>query len=140
MVVLFISLLKIIQNNRKIIDFRDVKTAVFLRWPFYIYSGWISVALIANISAYLKKIEWAGFGISETSWALILCIIAAIIHLYMIWKMNMSAFALVAVWALTAIAVANQNSNQTVYISAIVTAIFIFVNIILRLMNKKAVF
>ena len=54
--------------------------------------------------------------------------------------MNMSAFALVAVWALTAIAVANQNSNQTVYISAIVTAIFIFVNIILRLMNKKAVF
>lgn len=140
MVVLFISLLKIIQNNRKIIDFRDVKTAVFLRWPFYIYSGWISVALIANTSAYLKKIEWTGFGISETSWALILCIIAAIIHLYMIWKMKMSAFALVAVWALTSIAVANQNSNQTIYISAIVTAIFIFVNIILRLMNKKAVF
>lgn len=140
MVVLFISLLKIIQNNQNIIESGDVKTAVFLRWPFYIYSGWISVALIANISAYLKKIEWTGFGISETFWTLILFVIAAMIHLYMIWKKNRSVFALVAVWALIAIAVANQNSNHTVYISAIVTAVFILLNIILKMLKKKAVF
>ncbi|SMP10965.1 tryptophan-rich sensory protein [Chryseobacterium profundimaris] len=140
MVVLFISLLKIIQNNQNIMESEDVKTAVFLRWPFYIYSGWISVALIANISAYLKKIEWTGFGISETSWTLILFVIAAMIHLYMIWKKNRSAFALVAVWALIAIAVANQNSNHTVYISAIVTAVFILLNIILKMLKKKAGF
>lgn len=140
MVVLFISLLKIIQNNRNIIESGDIKTAVFLRWPFYIYSGWISVALIANISAYLKKIEWNGFGISETSWTLTLFVIAAMIHLYMIWKKNMSAFALAAVWALIAIAVANQNSNHTVYISAIVTAVFILLNIIFKVLKKKAVF
>lgn len=140
MIVLFISLLKIIQNNRNIIETRDIKTAVFVRWPFYIYSGWISVALIANISAYLKKTEWTGFGISETSWTLTLFVIAAMIHLYMIWKMNMSVFALVAVWALTAIAVANRDSNHTVYISAIVTAVFILLNIILKMLKKKAVF
>ncbi|MEC3875300.1 tryptophan-rich sensory protein [Chryseobacterium salviniae] len=140
MVVLFISLLKIIQNNRNIIESGDIKTAVFLRWPFYIYSGWISVALIANISAYLKKIEWNGFGISETSWTLTLFVIAAMIHLYMIWKKNMSAFALAAVWALIAIAVAYQNSNHMVYISAIVTAVFILLNIIFKVLKKKAVF
>lgn len=139
MIVLFISLLKMIQNNQNLIESRDFKTAVFLRWPFYIYSGWISVALIANIAACLTKIQWIGFGISETAWTLILFAIAGMIHLYMIWKMNRSVFALVAVWALIAIAVANKDSNQTVYISAVVTAGFILVNIVLKLLKKKAV-
>lgn len=139
MILLFISLLKIIENNLSIIGSKDIKTAIFLRWPFYIYSGWISVALIANIAAYLTKIDWPGFGISETAWTLILFAIAAMIHLYMIWKMNRSVFALVAVWALIAIAVASHGSHQTVYISAMVTAVFILVNIVLKLLKKKAV-
>lgn len=140
MIVLFISLLKIIQNNQSIIGSKDIKTAILLRWPFYIYSGWISVALIANIAAYLTKIDWPGFGISETAWTLILFAIAGMIHLYMIWKMNRSVFALVAVWALIAIAVANKDSHQTVYVSAMVTAVFILVNIVIKVLKKKAVF
>ncbi|MEG1589235.1 MAG: tryptophan-rich sensory protein [Chryseobacterium sp.] len=140
MILLFISLLKIIGNNRNMIESNDLKTTIFLRWPFYIYSGWISVALIANVAAYLKKIEWSGFGISETSWTILMFMIAAIIHLYMVWKLNMTAFALVAVWALIAIAVANQHSNQIIYISAIITAIFIFVNAFFQMLKKRTVF
>lgn len=140
MVLLFVSLLKIIMNNRGLIESRDFKTTVFLRLPFYLYSGWVSVALIADIAAYLKKIQWSGFGIPETGWTVLMFITAAVIHLYMTWKKNMSAFALVAVWALIAIAVANRYSNQTVYISAIVTALFILVNIAFKLSQKKAVF
>ncbi|MCX8530775.1 tryptophan-rich sensory protein [Chryseobacterium luquanense] len=137
MVLLFISLLKIIGNNRGLIESKDFKTGIFLRLPFYIYSGWISVALIADVAAYLKKIQWSGFGISEASWTLVMFAVATIIHLYMVWKMNMSAFALVAVWALIAIAVANQDSNQTVYIAAIITAIFIFVNVCFQMFKKR---
>lgn len=140
MTILFISLLKIIGNNRDLIESNDLKTTIFLRWPFYIYSGWISVALIANVAAYLKKIQWSGFGISETSWTILMFMIAAIIHLYMVWKLNMTAFALVAVWALIAIAAANQHSNQIVYISAIITAIFIFVNAFFQMLKKRTVF
>ncbi len=140
MVLLLVSLLKIILNNLDIIESRDFKTSVFLRLPFYIYSGWISVALIADIAAYLKKIQWSGFGIPETGWTILVFIIAAMIHLYMIWRQNMSAFALVAVWALIAIAVANRSSNHTVYISAFVTALFILVNIAFKLSKKKALF
>jgi hypothetical protein len=63
--------------------------------------------------------------------------VAAIIHLYMVWKLNMTAFALVAVWALIAIAIANQHYNHTVYISAIITAIFIFVNTCFQMFKKR---
>ncbi len=138
MILLLVSLLKIIGNNRGLIESRDFKTAVFLRLPFYIYSGWVSVALIADVAAYLKKINWSGFGIPETGWTVVMSITAALIHLYMVWKKNMGAFALVAVWALIAIAAANKSSNQTVYISAMVTALFIFVNIAFKLSRKKA--
>lgn len=138
MVILFISLLKIIGNNREIIESKDFKTAIFLSLPFYIYSGWISVALIADVAAYLKKIQWSGFGISETVWTVVMFAVAAIIHLYMVWKLNMTAFALVAVWALIAIAVANQHSNFTVYISAIITAILIFLNACFQMFKKRA--
>lgn len=137
MVVLFISLLKIIGNNRGILESKDLKTTVFLRLPFYIYSGWISVALIADVAAYLKKIQWSGFGISETVWTVVMFVIAAIIHLYMVWKQKMAAFAMVAVWALIAIAVANQHSNETVYIAAIITAIVIFVNAFFQMLKKR---
>ncbi|MEG0760299.1 tryptophan-rich sensory protein [Chryseobacterium sp.] len=137
MVLLFISLLKIIGNNRGLIESKNFRTAIFLRVPFYIYSGWISVALIADVAAYLKKIQWSGFGISETSWTVLMFVVAAIIHLYMVWKINMTAFALVAVWALIAIAVANKDSNHMVYISAIITAIFIFVNVCFQMFKKR---
>lgn len=138
MILLFVSLLKIIGNNRNIIESRDLKTTVFLRLPFYIYSGWVSVALIADIAVYLKKIQWTGFGIPDTGWTVLMFVIAAAIHLYMVWKKNMSAFGLVAVWALIAIAVANRYSNQTVSVSAIVTALFILINIVFKLSKKKA--
>ena len=105
------------------------KKIIFLWWPFCIYSGWISVALIADIAAYLTKIEWNAFGISEAAWTIVMFVIAASIHIFLIWSRNMRVFALVAVWALIAIAVANYNENNTVFLCAIITALLVLINI-----------
>lgn len=138
MILLFISVMKIILNNKEIIKAENLKNILFLRLPFYIYSGWISVALIADVAAYLKKIKWSGFGISEITWTVIMFVTAALIHLYMLWKHNMIAFALVAVWALIAIAVANQNSSGTVYYVAIFTSVILSLNIIAKMVTNKS--
>ncbi|WP_164110712.1 MULTISPECIES: tryptophan-rich sensory protein [Sphingobacterium] len=138
MVLLFVALLKIITNTRRELKIEDWKTSIFFRLPFYIYSGWISVALIANVAAYLKKVQWAGFGVSETLWTIVMFSIAALIHLFMIWKRNMVAFGLVSVWALIAIAMANKPSNHTVYLAAIVTAIILFVNAVVHIIKKSS--
>ena len=137
MAILFFSLMKIIMNNQDVMQNPDLKTNIFLRLPFYIYSGWISVAIIADVAAYLKKIQWSGFGISETTWTVLMLAVAAIIHLYMIWKLNMTTFALAAVWAAIAIAVANQYSNQTVYVAAVTTAILIFGNVSVQMLKRR---
>lgn len=131
MTFLFVTLLKIafalseIKPNAT----EKLNTNLFAKWPFYIYAGWVSVALIANIAAYLKELQWQGFGIAETYWAVLMIVIASIIHLLVLWKRKMPAFSLVAVWTLIAIAFANQSVNSTVVYSASAFAILIFANI-----------
>ncbi|MEL6812841.1 MAG: tryptophan-rich sensory protein [Bacteroidota bacterium] len=108
MFIILFSLLRIIwKNNMELWD-APLGIIFFLWWPFVIYSGWIAVASIANVSAYLVKIGWDGLGISEVSWTLFMIGIATAINLLITWRRNMREFALVGAWALVAIAVANE--------------------------------
>lgn len=139
MIILLFSLLKIVVNTKMELHNAPLKKFLFLWWPFCFYSGWISVALIANVAAYLTKIGWNGWGISETIWAVIMIVVAAVVNIFMIWNRNMREFALVLVWALIAIAVANQNENEIVVWTAIIVAILVFINIAIHgYQNRKS--
>jgi FtsH-binding integral membrane protein len=111
------------------LDDLALKKFAFVFWPFCIYSGWISVALIADIAAYLTKIKWNGFGISQISWAIIMIIIAGVLNIFITWKRNMREFALVGVWALVAISVSNKNGEQSIVYGALIVAALIFISI-----------
>ena len=124
--VLLFSLLKIVLNNRMELWDAPISVIAFLWWPFVFYSGWVTVASIANVAAYLTSIEWNAWGYSEVSWAVTMIIIAGIINLVVTWRRNMREFALVGVWALAAIAVANWNVSKTVAYAAIAVAAVLF--------------
>lgn len=126
--VLLFSLLKIVKNNRMELWDAPISVIAFLWWPFVFYSGWVTVASIANVASYLTSIDWNGWGISETTWAVIMIYVAGIINLAITWKRNMREFALVGVWALTAIAVKNWEGNATVSYTAIFVAAILFVS------------
>ena len=111
---LLISLLKIVLNNNMEMFDASKSTIVFLWWPFVIYSGWVTVASVANVSSYLVKINWDGFGLSPENWTIIMIIIATIINATVIFKRNLREFALVGAWALIAIGVANTNSFSVI--------------------------
>ena len=119
---LLVSLLKIVWNNRMELWDAPISVIAFLWWPFVIYSGWVTVASIANVSTYLVKINWDGFGISPVTWTLVMIIIATVINLIITWKRNMREFALVGAWALIAIGIANQDVQNTVVYTAFATA------------------
>jgi hypothetical protein len=119
---LLISLLKIVYNNRMELWDAPISVIVFLWWPFVIYSGWVTVASIANVSAYLVKINWSGFGLSPVVWTIIMISIASVVNLAITWKRNMSEFALVGAWALIAIGMANQNEETMVANAAYIAA------------------
>ena len=132
MIVVLFSLLKIILNTRMELDAHPLKRYLLIYWPFAIYAGWISVALIANIAAYLTKINWNGWGISEINWTIIMIAIAGLLNVFMILTRNLREYGLVGIWALIAIAVSNNTNGvqSIVYTSYIVAAIiFVFIGI-----------
>lgn len=106
------SILKIIMNNAMELWDAPISVIVFLWWPFVFYSGWLTVASIANVASYLTKIEWGGFGMSEEAWTVFMIIVAMMINLAITWTRNMREFALVGAWALIAIAYANYYNAE----------------------------
>lgn len=123
------SLIKIILNTNMERWDAPITTIAFVWWPICLYSGWIAVATIANISAYLSKMEWNGGPISEVTWTVIMIIIALILNLIMVWKRNMREFAGVGIWALYAIYVRHQGTYDAIAYTALASVMILFINV-----------
>jgi hypothetical protein len=105
------------------------KIIAFVWWPICIYAGWISVATIANVAAYLSKLNWDGGFMSEESWTIAMVLIAIMVNTFIIWNRNMREFALVGVWALLAIYVRHQDAYVAIAFTALLGAIFLLINV-----------
>lgn len=77
----------------------------FVRVPFGIYLGWITVATIANITSTLDYQRWSGWGISPEIWTIIMLAAGVAITAMMIYTRRDAAYSLVIVWAFAGIAV-----------------------------------
>jgi hypothetical protein len=128
MLILLLALVKIILNTKAELTNPPFRIVACVWWPYTIYAGWISVALIADIAAFLTKIQWSGFGFSESAWAIIMIVIAGMLYLFITWKRNMREYALVGTWALIAVAIANKENHHDIYLAALLTAIIIAVS------------
>ncbi|WP_178989380.1 tryptophan-rich sensory protein [Winogradskyella schleiferi] len=125
---LLMALVKIVINNRMELDDEPFPTILCLWWPFVIYSGWVTVASIVNISSYLVKLGWDGFGLSESVWTIIMIVAALIINQYVLWKRNMREFAAVGAWALIAIGIANKGTNAIILYAAFIGAAILLIS------------
>jgi len=65
-------------------------------------------------------------------------LIAGMLHLFITWNRNMREFALVGVWALIAIAVANWEAQPTIVYTAIITAIILFLSSSFHAYNNRS--
>ena len=79
-----------------------------VQMPFRVYLGWISVATIANITAWLVDSGWSGGTLSEQTWAIGMVGVATLLGLFMLIKLRDHAFALVIAWALLGILIKRQ--------------------------------
>ncbi len=72
---------------------------LYIRAPFSIYFGWITVATIANITVFLVSLGWNRFGISEAVWTIIILLVGACIGTLRMWKDKNIFYGIVLVWA-----------------------------------------
>lgn len=126
---ILICLIKIILNTNMERWDAPIATIAFVWWPICLYSGWISVATIANMSAYLSKLDWDGGLFSEVSWTIIMIVVSIVLNLIMIWKRNMREFAGVGIWALFAIYIRHQDAYNSIAYTALAGVIILFIAI-----------
>ncbi len=72
---------------------------LFIRLPFSIYFGWITVATIANVTTLLVSIGWEGYGLSEMVWATLVIAAGCLIGLATIIRNKDIAYGLTILWA-----------------------------------------
>ncbi|GAA0872684.1 hypothetical protein GCM10009117_18310 [Gangjinia marincola] len=116
----------IIKTNMERWD-APISIIAFVWWPICLYSGWIAVATIANVSAYLTKIGWDGFGLSDETWTLIMISVATLVNGFMIITRNMREFAMVGLWALVAIYVRHKADQEFIAYTALGGAVVLFI-------------
>ncbi len=114
--ILLALLLAVLRLNMERWD-APLKFIALVWWPIDLYFGWISVATIANISAYLSSIHWTG-GLSEVTWTISMIALATALALFMIISRNMREYAAVFIWALVAIAIRHADKVESISNSA----------------------
>ncbi len=77
----------------------------FVRVPFSLYLGWITVATVANASTVLVHLGWNGWGIGDAVWTLMLLAVAVGLAAVVTLVRKDAVYDLVLVWAFTGIAV-----------------------------------
>ena len=72
---------------------------LFMRLPFSIYFGWITVATIANVTTLLVDIGWNRFGLSESFWTVVAMAAGAVIGVAAMLRNKDPFYGLVILWA-----------------------------------------
>lgn len=138
MLALFFSLLKIVVNTHMEKWDAPEATIGFLWWPISLYFGWINVALIVNIAAWLTSLGWTGGPLGAAPWAILVLVVAAVIFIAMVWKRNMREYATVGVWGIVAIGVKNWDTQASVAYTAIIISAVILLNVMVHGYQNRA--
>ena len=139
-VVILICLIRINQMTSR--EQLTSKEKIFIRLPFSVYFGWITVATIANATTLFVHFGWKGFGVSEPIWAVLVLIIGMLIGSVTLFKNRDIAYGLVLIWAYLGIYIKHSSmsgfSNQyPAVMYTVITCIAIFAITILYLLFSK---
>ena len=105
MLVILVTLVLIYRALIADIDSAPFKEHLVLYLPFSIYTGWITLATIANASVVQTANGWDNIAISAVQWTLLKLALAGAIGVTMIVRFRDVPFALVVAWGAYGISV-----------------------------------
>lgn len=138
MVMLFLRLVRLNYQTKSGFSANNSVEKWLMHVPFGIYWGWISVALIANITTFLVSINWDGFGQPNSFWAVLMIGIGAILAGLVVWSRNNIFYGLAVMWGLFGIylkqsAMKDDSNAQLVAITAVAGTLAVAIIALIRL-------
>lgn len=128
LVLIIIVLLSLIFINNEI-KYGSLKGVDYLliKAPFGIYFGWITVASIANVTAYLVSVNFDGLGLSEPMWTIIMLVVSLLIGAATMIMYKSLSYGLVLLWAYAGIYLRHTQDLNNQYPSVVIASIVCFV-------------
>lgn len=123
-IIMLLFLITLIIIDNKVENWKKIWTWIdktLVQIPFSLYLWRISVATIANISAFLVNIGWNWSGIFDVFLTKIVIIVAALLALISLWKKHNIVFALVVVRAFIWIIIKRSSVDPSYTISILWT-------------------
>lgn len=145
-IILLLSLLAIYSRLNIGHSIGSMVEKICVQVPFSVYLGWITVATIANITAFLVSVNWDGFGISPLNWTIIIIAVGTLLTILMLVLRKDIAFSLVVLWAFFGIwmkrtTLPNTAIDENVATTAIIAMILISIGLLAiigyQLINKN---
>ena len=103
MILLLFSLLSIYVRLHIGLIRVPVKDKHCVHVPISVYLGWITIATIANVTAFLVSVNWDGFGIDPLTWTIIIIAVGTLLTYLMLAFRKDLAFSLVVLWSFSGI-------------------------------------
>ena len=109
---------------------------LLVKLPFGVYFGWITVATIANVTTLLVDLGWSGFGLSETTWTVVMIIAGLVIGIATMFRSRCAAYGLVVIWAYLGIVIKHSaatgfaNQYPAVRLAALVSMALLAVGVV----------
>jgi len=135
-ILICLALINIRINKEKV----TANEKVFIRLPFSVYFGWITVATIANVTVLLVSLMGSNLnllGISEGGWTVIILLIGLAIGAFTTFRNRNIPYGLVIVWAYIGILIkhllAQPDGFNSQYPAVIVTVIISLVMLVATL-------
>ncbi|MDC7242901.1 MAG: tryptophan-rich sensory protein [Sphaerochaetaceae bacterium] len=121
MLLLLSSLMKIVITIKE--EKLNAKEKLFVKVPFSVYFGWITVATIANVTIFLVSLNLKSYGFSEPLWAVLIIIVGALVGSVALLRNKDYFYGLVIIWAYLGILIKHTTVFNSMYTSVIVTTI-----------------
>lgn len=67
--------------------------------PFGVYSGWITIATIANVTTWLVSLGWSNWWLSDQTWTVLVLLVGVLIAAVTTIRERNFAYGLVPIWA-----------------------------------------
>lgn len=126
MFVLLLSLVVLVLRLKMELWDAPVRILAFAWWPICWYLGWIVLASVTNVAAWLVASNWGGGPLSEQGWTILMIAAATLIYLLLTFSRNMREASLVGIWGLVAIAVKHWETNPSLVWTALVSSLILF--------------
>ena len=141
MVGILVTLILLVNKLRKVE--LPAKEYVLAKLPFSVYFGWISVATVANVVAWLVSIGWKGGSITEGTWMVAVLLVAAAIGIVTTLRNKDAAYLMVFVWAFAGILLKHLSpqgfdGKYPSTIIALTVLLAVFLSVIIQLLMKSS--